>query len=96
MTLKNAIDILEEYHSWLRFENVKKQNLDNVNEALSVVLPKLKKQSVIDKLTEHSIKDTVWLKDSQYRQKNEWWIRYWFRIQTKYYIIRRIIKNKFG
>ena len=39
------------------------------------------------------MKQSNWIKKASWRQKNEWWLRYWKRIQVKYYILKRRLKN---
>jgi hypothetical protein len=95
MNLKTAVTILNEYQRWLRFESTDKRNLDNVSLALSVVLSKLQSQSFADFLKTNSVKDRDWVNDFSYRQRNEWWLKHWFYIQVKYYILKRKIKKYF-
>ena len=30
-----------------------------------------------------------WLKEAKWRHRNEWWLKYWKRIQVKYYVLKR-------
>lgn len=41
-----------------------------------------------------SPKKSNWVKKAKWRRRNDWWLKYWQRIQVKYYINKRKIKNK--
>ena len=50
-------------------------------------------KSVAEKLNRISKSNSQWIKDAEYRQRNKWWIKYWQRIQLKYFRVKRVIFN---
>lgn len=37
-------------------------------------------------------KDKYWLKDAEYRQKNNWWLKHWQKLHLKYLRLKRLIR----
>jgi hypothetical protein len=46
----------------------------------------------LNKLNEISKPSDEWIKQAEYRQSNNWWIKYWQKIYLKYLILKRTMK----
>ncbi len=46
-------------------------------------------EKIIEKLKTSSIKDTKWIKEARFRQRNKWWLDILFKIKLKYLMLKR-------